>query len=86
MGGFLAAHILSEVFSIHVDHVVEGLLELVVDGLALLFLADQLVLQLVDLEVDPLHVHLPILSPALSILSQELYPCCGYIKMTLPSI
>jgi len=50
------------------DHVVESLLELVVDGLALLLLPDELVLQLVDLQVDSLHVHLTILSPALSIL------------------
>ena len=71
MSGFLAAHILSEVFSVHVDHVVKGLLKLIVDCLALLLLANQLVLQLVNLEVDPLHVHLPILGPALRILNQE---------------
>ena len=53
------------------DHVVEGLLELVVDGLALLLLPDQLVLQLVDLQVDSLNVHLTILSPALSILARK---------------
>ena len=86
MSGFLAAHILSEVFSVHVDHVVEGLLKLVIDCLALLLLADQLVLQLVDLEVDPLHVHLPVLSPALSILRQKFYPWFCLTRMMLPSI
>ena len=62
--------------SIVLNHVVERLLEFVVDGLALLLLPDQLVLQLVYLEVDPLDVHLPVLGPALCVLSQEFYPCC----------
>ena len=53
------------------DHVVESLLELVVDGLALLLLPDELVLQLVDLQGDSLHVHLTIFSPALSILAHK---------------
>ena len=53
------------------DHVVESLLELVVDGLALLLLPDQLVLQLVDLQVDSLNIHLTVLSPALSILARK---------------
>ena len=55
------------------DHVVEGLLELIVDGLALLLLPDQLVLQLIDLEVDSLNIHLTVLSPALGILAHKDY-------------
>ena len=54
--------------SIVLNHVVERLLEFVVDGLALLLLPDQLVLQLVDLEVDPLNVHLSVLCTTLGIL------------------
>ena len=54
--------------SVVLHHVVECLLELVVDGLALLLLSDELVLELVDLQVDSLHVHLAVLGPALSVL------------------
>ena len=57
--------------SIVLNHVVERLLEFVVDGLALLLLPDQLVLQLVDLQVDTLHIHLTVLRPALSILPHK---------------
>ena len=54
--------------SVVLHHVVECLLELVVDGLALLLLPDELVLELVDLQVDSLHVHLAVLGAALSVL------------------
>ena len=57
--------------SIVLNHVVERLLEFVVDGLALLLLPDQLVLQLVDLQVDPLHIHLTVLGPALGVLQKN---------------
>ena len=57
--------------SVVLHHVVEGLLQLVVDGLALLLLADELVLELVDLQVDPLHVHLAVLRPALRVLGEN---------------
>jgi len=53
------------------DHVIKGLLELIINGLALLLLPDQLILQLVDLQVDSLDIHLTVLSPALSVLAHK---------------
>ena len=55
---------------IHLNHIIEGLLKIVVDGFALELLSYQLVLQLVNLQVDPLHIHLTVLGSALRILEQ----------------
>ena len=55
---------------IHLNHIIESLLKIVVNGFALELLCYQLVLQLVNLQVDPLHIHLPVLGSALRILQE----------------
>ena len=55
---------------IHLNHIIEGLLKIVVNGFALELLSYQLVLQLVNLQVDPLHIHLTVLGSAFRILEE----------------
>ena len=61
---------------IHLNHIIEGLLKIVVNGFALELLSYQLILQLVNLQVDPLHIHLTVLGSALRILEQILCETC----------
>ena len=56
---------------IHLNHIIEGLLKIVVNGFALELLSYQLVLQLVNLQVDPLDVHLSVLSATFSVLKKD---------------
>ena len=53
---------------IHMNHIIESFLKFIVNSFAFLLLCDKFILQLVNLKMNSLHIHLSIFCPALGIL------------------
>ena len=74
---------------IHLNHIIESLLKIVVNGFALELLCYQLVLQLVNLKVDPLNVHLSVLGATLGVLKNifilifSTFPSLGTFNLSI---